>query len=392
MTTIRIPYEKRPACETKLQKLATKALSLDCSIAWTWSDVVLVTRKNHKDEETVELFYDVEVVGEAPRLAGWSFLGTFALTEAVGTIRRMVPGITCPSEALSRNPSDCGHCGHLRKRSETFIVSSETEGVKVVGRSCLRDFLGHASPEKVVSSCSFLAGLCEDLEEKFGGGDLGTPGFYVKEALAIAFHFVAKEGFKPASFGPKSTRSIVSEYLWTRSDQATALHRENPLSDLNHAQAVECLAWILSNEETSDFMHNLRIFAASNELTARSLGYVCAMIPAFDKAAIRRAPKKAVKDSEHMGTIGERTSFGEVLCTKVVSWDGQYGTQFLFIFSKDGDILTWKTSSFCEGVSNGVFVNIDKATVKTHSEYEGRKQTELSRVKLQVIEKRAVAA
>lgn len=391
MTTIRIPYDNRAACEAKLQKLAAKAVTLDCTITWSWSDVVPVTRKDNKDKDIVELYYDVDVVGEAPRLAGWSFLGTLSLTEANGVIRRMVPGITCPSEALARDPSECDHCGHRRKRTDTFIVQSEKEGVKVVGRSCLRDFLGHKSPEHIVSSCGFLTDLCETLEEKFGGGGSGTAGFYVKEALAIAFHFVAKEGFKPAAFGANSTHSTVREYLWSISEGAKELRKENPLSDLDHAQAEACVASVLANEETSDFMHNLRTFAASEYLTSRSLGFVCAMVPAFDKDAIRRAPKKAVKDSEHMGVVGERTSFGEVLCTKVVSWETQYGTQFLFIFSKDGDIFTWKTSSFCEGVSDGVFVNIEKATVKAHSEYEGRKQTDLARVKYQVIEKRAAA-
>lgn len=92
-------------------------------------------------------------------------------------------------------------------------------------------------------------------------------------------------------------------------------------------------------------------------------------------AAIQKALPKS--NSEYIGDIKERLRDLRVVLTSFRSFDGFYGTTFIYTFKKEDDVLIWMTSS-CKEIEIGDELLLT-GTVKEHSEYKGVKQTKLSR-------------
>jgi hypothetical protein len=81
--------------------------------------------------------------------------------------------------------------------------------------------------------------------------------------------------------------------------------------------------------------------------------------------------------SEYVGDIKERLRDLQVTLTSARSFDGFYGTSFIYTFVCGENVLVWMTSS-CKDIEVGDHFLLT-GTVKEHSEYKGVKQTKLSR-------------
>ena len=81
--------------------------------------------------------------------------------------------------------------------------------------------------------------------------------------------------------------------------------------------------------------------------------------------------------SEYEGEVKERLRDLHVTLTAVRSFDGFYGTSFVYTFIHGENVLIWMTSS-CKDIEVGDEIFLT-GTVKEHSEYKGIKQTKLSR-------------
>lgn len=81
--------------------------------------------------------------------------------------------------------------------------------------------------------------------------------------------------------------------------------------------------------------------------------------------------------SEYEGEVKERLRDLHVTLTAVRSFDGFYGTSFIYTFIHGENVLVWMTSS-CKDIEIGDEIFLT-GTVKEHSEYKGIKQTKLSR-------------
>src|SRR5947209_3468044 len=101
-----------------------------------------VQQESGVDEETglpwVLDFVEVTVTGEAPKVAGWSFVATLAWDAEVGLITRVVPGLDVEPDLSSLRAEGttawCDHCGTARFRLDTFALrNTETGEIKQVG-------------------------------------------------------------------------------------------------------------------------------------------------------------------------------------------------------------------------------------------------------------------
>lgn len=93
-----------------------------------------------------------------------------------------------------------------------------------------------------------------------------------------------------------------------------------------------------------------------------------------DAAKATLEPKS---NSEYVGDVKERLRDIKVTLTAVRSFDGFYGTSFIYTFTYGENVLIWMTSS-CKDIEVGEKLLLT-GTVKEHSEYKGVKQTKLSR-------------
>ena len=87
--------------------------------------------------------------------------------------------------------------------------------------------------------------------------------------------------------------------------------------------------------------------------------------------------KKAAKSS-WVGTVGERVTLTSAEAKLLTSWDTMYGVTFMYQFTDEaGNIYIWKTGNIIEETRVSL-----KGTVKAHGEFNGIKQTELTRCRV----------
>jgi len=128
-----------------------------------------------------------------------------------------------------------------------------------------------------------------------------------------------------------------------------------------------------------------------------------AALKIIDKAAVRRAERQVAFDAQKalsafVGTVGERTTF-KLTVDKVVEVEvtpfSYYDSSIMFIFlmrDEAGNRVVYKTKSSFElrvgehylDIKAGDKVEI-KATIKSHEEYKGEKQTIVQRAKVTAI-------
>ena len=338
------------------------------------------------------LFIDVTLTGEAPKLNGWSFLGTLQhLGDA--NILRALPGVTIP-ESYRLRPNQCDHCHTVRQRTDTYVVQHEDGRTRQVGTSCLKDFLGHSDPATIANFCSNLGDL---FNEFGGGGEYDDDDFdrcprdaeyfqmdrYLSYVVAAVRNFGWVSSTTAREYGKESTKNFALTAM-TERDQAKLKDAAIP-TDAHRAEAAAAIAWMKSIDGTwtqgDAYKENLHtLFTAREYLTYRDLGLAALLIPCYEREVERRITEKQAKaESHHVGTIKARMTFTDLLVTRIFTTEpGEWGSTYICGFvDADGNQLTWFAST-CPAFDAGDTVSLN-ATVKDHSTYHDIPQTIITR-------------
>lgn len=360
----------------------------------------------------VMAWWSVDVTGESPSLNGWTFAAVLEpmTTEDGQTLNliQTVPGQTCPAEYRNR-VGQCDHCKATRRRSQTFVLRHEDGRTVCVGRMCLKDFLGyHADPAALASQAELMAelgqlcGMAED-EEGFGYG-----GGYRADAWDLA-HFLTLTACRVRLFGwlgrgkayeqgdrRAATADNVLEMLTPPDRMAGEKARQewdafcdkHTVEDQDRQQAEAAIEWakaIPESERSGDeqsYLANVNLVARVGSASRKTAGIAASIIIGYLKAQERefkRQERAARPESHHVGVVGERIQVIEVTCEQVIMSEGQYGVTGIHkMHDAAGNDLTW----FATGgrkLADGETATVS-LTVKDHGEYQGRKQTVVSRV------------
>jgi hypothetical protein len=374
--------------------------------------------------------YQVEVTGEEPKYAGWQFIGTLEHTDE-GNVLRMVPGKTAPEQYRDCAPF-CEHCKLKRTRKDTFLVHHVENGTTTqVGSNCLVDFLGHENPQALAQLASIwvnlneLTQLAEDAHWIAGGGgnyitkdrqDLPRFLAYVAEIViqdnqfwsrAAVSRIAEKRG--PNCRLPETTSSKAARCLnpygpedrndsikYEPSEAAVALADDArnwvlcefgvPLPDDGGYDAIKAALLHQARPELNDFEHNLLVVAKGEFCERRTFGIAAYIIEAYRKAKnMIPERKKPAFNSQHFGTVGQRFPKLEVTVEKVITWTSEFhGAASLFkMRTAEGNMAIWRTYNVsCDNDMVEGRKYVIAATVKNHGDYNGEKQTEMSRVKV----------
>ena len=414
----RIPEENLGALQVAFAKLSKKAAKLGmAAITFTVVREEVVEHVTYAKDalgfETTKVksreyrrFAHVEVHGDQPKIAGWTFAAALDHLED-GNLIRLTPGTEgVPAEFRTSKPH-CEHCQVQRRRLSTFVLVDEAGVYKQVGRQCLRDFLGHGNPEDVAKYAELLFNA-RDLADAaggdgFGGGGvktlLGTLEFLAAVAFCIRIDGWTSRSQARESFIPKlATADIAAAALRPAGSAAVYLTAE-ALAFREQAQnpddeaidvATRALDWArgLDAAVDNDYLWNCRLAAQGEYLVDRQLGIAASIIPAYlreqGKAVERRVQAEARAASQHFGTVGKREIF-KLTCTKKISVDGNYGLTTICKFVQDGtaNIATWFASGLAPAIEEGQTYTI-KGTVKEHKDYQGGAETVLTRCAVQV--------
>lgn len=344
-----------------------------------------------------ELFI-VSVTGTNPKLSGWSLAAVLKPIEVVetddsgnrsgGGIETLVASLVddLPTKYNNRTDSSvCDHCNKHRRRTETFVMRHEDGTHLQVGRQCLRDFLGHDSPESILRLGETLFGewsrLLNQCTYEWNDNDAsdGKGMYSVIDWVAYTCMVVRRYGYvsrkTSESTGKESTRWRVLGALQCKS------HRDLISRGLDYPSANDwdwarnSVAWAKSIDinGASTFTQNLSI--ASRSSTVLNVeGFVTYLPIAYRRhlESLTEAKPKA-KSSVHVGKVGERLEL-QLKVTFANTYEGDYGVRTLVIL-KDVDNNTYKWWASGEHLIDVGATARVKATVKAH-ELNNRKNNE----------------
>ena len=336
---------------------------------------------------------DIKVTGAAPKFEGWTFLGTLEHTEG-GNILRSVPGETIPEEYRNVERK-CDHCKLNRIRKDTFVVRHEDGTTLQVGRQCVRDFLGHRSPENIVRWADFMVKLGD-----WDGGDneFGIGGFHIKEdptvdmldLLAVTHAYIKKFGWVSAGEAEVNfktpTKTWVIDHFFppTYPSMNAKWEAEKNMAkatDADYEFAENAREWALNVEATSDYLGNIKVIATNDYVGIRQFGLACSIVGVYKKKVEKDLKANTEFVNEWFGEKKERLE----LTVKVLNTfekEGYYGLMTIVkMVTNNGLRAVWFASGYANEMEQGKTYKV-KATIKDHNEWKDMKETVVNRVKV----------
>ena len=393
----------------KIAKLNKKAKRLGCEpVTWNVLEEKEVERSfDYKTDEgwrskTYKVMAKViELIGKAPRVEGFDFIARIEyLSDSKSKLFHCVPGADTKVDERFRDldAGTCEHCKKARRRSDTFVVREVATGKQTqVGRQCLADFTGINTPEKIAGRCQWLSAFnsLRDEEERCWRSHFEST-LDTQEVLALTSAYISRVGWVPrkaAEFSPGgSTASAVTEHFLPPPKDAGRVATLREIRNLSEQpehqeRARKVVEWIkgeLADRAKSDYEINLVTLVAGELCERKHLGIVCSAVAAYQRAMnqkIEYAKKReALSGSGHLGEVGKRLKGLPVQIYQVRALEaGAWGPRALVKFLDDaGNLMTWFASGDRD-YEVGAKVKIN-GTVKGHTEYQGVKETQLSRV------------
>lgn len=396
-STFEIPASRLAWFETKMGELSRKASKLKVGAVGYDAPVRFEKERKVWDRLTSEwvtvtnVYYSVRVWGEAPRLNGWTLRGRLDFVSIPGaTLRAMAPGCECPVELHDVDSKRCDACGSNIARNDTFLLQNEAGEWRVVGRTCIRDFLGHDSPEGIASMAEIviLLGSARDEDGEFWRSGKGSFGWPLQEVLTAAASTIRCDGWA-ASQEQCSTKGVVFNMVAPaagRFAQEEADRLNARITDFDEAKAARTAAWLKGVDgTTSDYLHNLQAIGEAGVVSLKTMGLAVSAVAAYDRAMEKEVQRKmrasAPKAVGFVGSVNVREDFKGLTVSKIRTWDSQYGVTTLIRFvDSEGRVLVWKASKGQE-LEVGDVVSV-RATVKKHETYNGEEQTVVTRAQL----------
>ena len=303
--------------------------------------------------------------GEPIKIAGWEFI---ARLERIGEdcLIHVVPGCEAIIEPRYRDHAytasvGCNHCNTRRFRKDVFVVRSvETNEQKLVGRTCLREFLGCDTPNKLLAKFEWeraVDGIGES-DDWFGGGfgehDETTMGVLSATATIIRMKgWLSKARCRE---GDTPTSSEVHTFLFGRdvgkdrsvSEFKAAVRAAHTPED--DAQAERVIAYWMQEQHRagSEYERNLHILLKQDITRARHFGLVCSAIAAWARAqGVTLGPQKIEREpvNRRWGSDKERLRNVRVTVLAIHSYASRFSesAKIVTFAAEDGSEAKWFT-------------------------------------------------
>jgi len=412
--TFTIPESNFSTLEAKINKLNKKALKLHCEpITLSILESFEKMPKSNNDDLNNYYFYNnittlhhkVSLSGIAPIIQGWELIASCEAKDN-GTLIKTIPGKVYPPEY--RELLICEHCNSDRKRKYTFIVRNiHTSEYKMVGKSCLKDFLGHVDPNFYASYLEII-----NVTEEEGLGDkipFSALSFNIQRYCNIVATIIRERGFT------SKAKSLEQEGILPTSDIAEKIITDIigkytiDITDNDKEIAEKALTWCknLPEYNLNDYMYSIHLLSQEKNIKPKDFGFVASIIPAYLRTVEKEimqekklTQRKEQSISDYVGQPGEKIQL-ELTYISSASYEFQISawnstTNWIHKFlDNNGNIFIWKTAKHIKEFINGknwldrTTIDINsgynlklKGSIKEHSEFKGEKQTVLTRCKI----------
>ena len=404
--------------EAEVVKLSKRAGRLHVS-EWKYSkgDPYLLPYTRENGETGTRAWINIRLEGELIALSGWKFLARVDhfTDEESGRALNVVAKLPGLEEDFSSygevSALECDHCHIKRNRNTTYVLQHETTGErKRIGSTCLKDFLGadYQNPEKFLTyflpfCVAISGGEYDDHDGEGGGGSRGYEGlpFYLSW-VALTIESCGWTSGKKAYESGGELVSTAQRALQTMNEYLSPRHgasdKRGPIAPPTRAHqmlALRSIVWARRLEDPkNDYETNVHNIARINLVPPKSYGVAASIVICYMKSREKknevRAQNKGLDKTATSGTVGKRQVFNVRLIADPKYIEGDYGTTCLLRY------LDLDTHAMLVWFGNGNLRDEElvcgwegqlRATVKRYEEYQGVKQTLISRAKVVESEK-----
>lgn len=373
MTTLLIPVHNLPALAVKIGKLNERADKLGVEgVAFTLGDTV--PHPQNKTVPAIPVTFTVPVF----KLAGWKLAARLEHMES-GNIMYTAPYIDALPERYRTAKPYCDHCQTLRARKDTFICLSDTGEFMQVGSSCIKDFLGHDA-SRVAAWLSFICDIEEEFTEERESWGHTESTTYLLDYLAYVAYAVENYGYVS-----NANADFDNGKLSTAVEASCIMNDKRFNHDLvtvdHYATARAAIEYTKSLDGVSDFTYNLVTIANLNTISFKQRGFAAYIIGGYIHHLKKQAEIEANRlnnTSQYLGEVKDKVTIdAQVTFTRFVH--SKFGTTQLVKASQGGNLIVWFNSSSVEYKQGDTLKGT--ATVKALEEFNGEKQTTITRFK-----------
>lgn len=366
LKTFKIASYKIPAFQLRIAELNKKALKLmGEAVIYTTTETVV---EEIKDVGLVE-FQMVTVDGPSPIINGWSIQLMIDHTNDENIVTRV--GMVS-SDGWFDAKADCQHCEYNRRRNFTYLLRNEkTEELKQVGKTCLKDFTGHKSPEDIARWAEIFQTFDDEIKEveRDYSEHANHRHMFTMEYLAKVVAEVEDCG------GVFITKRQVEEGVHSTTTSSLALSSKIKPTKAHYDFALKAVEHTINTADGSEFSKNLCRLVRFETFDFRYSGIVAYAVGGYLRfLASEKAKLQTV--SEYVGEIGTRKEFilTKLRCSVI---HGDDYTLFMNVFLDEaGRTFIWSTGR--DVGKDGDTMKV-RGTIKDHREFKGIKQTMLSR-------------
>lgn len=349
---------------------------------------------------------EITITTPAFNLPGWRLVASIDLDEA-GNIVGKFPAfqeVDTPDEWHSTGDR-CDHCNVRRGRKSLVAVQSiETGEFKVVGKSCLAEYVGYVDAFELVKLAARISQL-RTFDPIYGSGfdASATVVGFVSAAVGIVDRF----GFTPGGV----TRDLVRDFCFSNKHRKQLIEDGVEVGDDEITKAEKMVEWAKGQNGCNDYMTNMAIAARRPVASEKTFGLLASLPSAYQRAMGWEAERKAKADaeavSEHIGNVKDRVELtATVVASRVSDGYSYYGPDSLWLklVTAEGNVIIWKTNTDtgtyslyaseelkAEGIACGAGTLSEgdkitgKATIKAHDNYQGTAQTVVTRWAYEIV-------
>jgi hypothetical protein len=273
--------------------------------------------------------------------------------------------------------SICEHCNSDRQRNKTVLLQDRDGNIKQVGTTCIKEYTGIDAID-VIAAYQDIHDIIIDNNRLYTDYEsISRFPRYIKtiDYLTACIELINKEGYSKDELHPTKSRA------WEIALKNT--------QDSKYQEAAQTVIDYFKNstfDESQNFLQNIKV-SLSQEYAKQS-GFIAYAFVAYNKQIEIDAKKKAEQEekakSEYVGNVGDKIQKELTLINKYTYETNYtyYGeTHVIYVFAdSDGNIYKWNTQN---AIDSDINSNVKiKGSIKGHEEYNGQKQTVLTRCKI----------
>lgn len=291
------------------------------------------------------------------KVNGWSLAATVEADEGAILVYPV------PGKEIGRIAKvTCDHCNTNRARKYGYILENEDGDRIMVGKQCLKDYLGY-DPASIIfqSGVNFNSMFFNpEMDEEEFGMRLSRGDFRIclREFLAAVCLTVEQEGSfvtrkqEQEYYGDFPLRSTSADVMYIMEDRTAKEHFHRTVKPSHWEKATEIIECVKSTlngrNDLNDYQIHLDVLVGIGTIKPKSAGFAASMFT-FHRREMEKQEKvrklqetAAASPSQYLGEPKQRMDFGMVRLVKEHNFSNDYGPIAILTFEDEsGNQLKW---------------------------------------------------